>query len=138
MFDMIKEAATNHAIGIGVSIVGVIVAKKLQKVLTAIEDKFNIDIDDKAEKFILHMVRKAIRIVWQTYVKEKKRADEFDGTAKKEALFKAYDLVVAEGRRMGFEDYLDRKVIVHDIESELVKVKEKSRASNNFAKRRED
>jgi len=134
MFDMMKEAITNHAIGIGVSIVGVIVARKLQTIFKLVEDKFNIDIDDRAEKFILHMVRKAIRIVWQTYVKEKKRDGEFTGTAKKEALFKAYDLVVAEARRMGFEEFVDKKAIVHDIESELVNVKDKARSCNNFAK----
>ena len=123
ILDQIQALLTSHLAGIIVTIIGIILARYAQKLMSLIEEKLGIEIDDKAEQYILHLVRKSIRIVWQTYVKEKKRAGEFDVNAKTEALYKAADLVAHEARRSGFGSYLDKKEIINDIESELVKVK---------------
>jgi hypothetical protein len=134
--DFIAEALKSHATSIVVSIIAIVVARYAKRLINLVEERFAIDIDDKAEQMILHLVRKSIRIVFQTFVKDKKKTGKFDKTSKKEALHKAYDLVCLEANRMGFESFLDKKDIINDIESELVKVKNEAKKSNNFAKKR--
>ena len=137
LLNTIQGALSSHLAGIIVAVICIIVARYLKRFMELIEDKFNIEIDDKAEQYLMHIVRKAVRIVWGTYVKEKKKDGSFDATAKKEALYKAVDLISAEARRVGLADYVDKKDIVNDIESELVKVKNYScEARSNFAKTR--
>ena len=137
ILENIQSALSNHFVSIAVTVIGIIVARYVKRLLEVIEVKFNIDIDDKAEKYIMHIVRKAIRIVWETFVKDKKKTGKFNTTAKKEALYKAVDLISAEARRVGLSDYLDKRDIINDVESELVKVKNfNSEARNNFANTR--
>jgi len=85
---------------------------------------------------ILHLVRKAIRIVYQTFIKDEKDGDRWNSETKIEALHKAYSLVQQEARRSGLTSLLGDRDIINDIESELVKVKNKGKkAKNNFAKK---
>lgn len=130
MDEMLKEMLTaiaNHMVGILVAIISVIVARYLKKGFELVEDKLSIEIDDKAEAYVLHIVRKAIRHTWQTYVKEKKKKGKFGKKEKKEAVGRAVTMIGNEARRSGFGDYIDSREILSDIESELVKVKNDSR-----------
>jgi hypothetical protein len=84
-----------HAIAVAISLIGGFVAtflaKKSGAIMDAIEEKLNIDIDDKLEERISLIIRKVVMAVTQTYVKGLKKSGEFDDEAKNEALKKAIE-----------------------------------------------
>ena len=127
MLDAIINGLTAHVTGIVVSIIGIVLARYAKKLMNTIETKFHIDIDDKVEKMLMHLVRKAVRAVYQTFVKEQRKLNAWNDVTKIEALHKAYDLVSLEAKRIGLNDYIGKKDILADIESELVKIKDKSK-----------
>lgn len=82
-----------HAIATAISIVGGILAtffaKKVGAIMDAIEEKANIDIDDKIEMRIQQTVRKVVMATTQTFVSGLKEKGEFNEVKKAEALEKA-------------------------------------------------
>jgi hypothetical protein len=79
-----------HAIATAISIVGGILAtflaKKVGAIMDAIEEKANIDIDDKIEARIQQTVRKVVMATTQTFVSGLKEKGEFNEVKKAEAL----------------------------------------------------
>ena len=125
--DFIKEFLTQHALTVVVSIVGIFAARYVGKLINIIEEKFSIDIDDRAEQFIQDLVNKSIRIVYQTFVKEKKKAGDWNSVSKKEALMQAFDLIQTEVRRKGLEYHVKDRNFINDIEGALVKEKNENK-----------
>jgi len=84
-----------HAIAVAISLIGgfiaTFLANKSGAIMDAIEDKLNIDIDDKLEERIQIIIRKVVMAITQTYVKGLKKSGEFNIDAKKEALNKAIE-----------------------------------------------
>ena len=121
--DFIKEFLTQHALTVVVSIVGIFAARYVSKLIGIIEEKFSIDIDDRAERFIQDLVKKSIRIVYQTFVKEKKREGEWNYASKKEALMEAFHLIQNEVRRKGLEYHVQDRNLINDIEGAILEEK---------------
>ncbi|MBU2346610.1 MAG: hypothetical protein KJ888_20665 [Gammaproteobacteria bacterium] len=121
--DFIKEFLTQHALTVVVSIVGIFAARYVGKLINIIEEKFSIDIDDRAEQFIDELVKKSIRIVYQTFVKEKKKAGNWNDVSKKEALMEAFHLVQTEVRRKGMEYHTKDRNLINDIEGAILEEK---------------
>ena len=111
-----------HAIAVAISLLGgfiaTFLANKSGAIMDAIEEKLNIDIDDKLEERIQTIIRKVVMAITQTYVKGLKKAGEFDDVAKAEALKKAIEESGAVIKReLGFE--LSADVIALAVESEI-------------------
>ena len=135
MLESLQQGLANYGVSIAVTIIGIVAVRYMRKLFLVIEDKFNIDIDDTVEKMLCHMVRKAIRIIYQTFIKDMKKIEGgWNKDTKQEALHKAYDLVKLEADRVGLGKYVEKRNVLNDIESELVNVKDKARSSSNFAK----
>ena len=121
--DFIKEFITQHALIVVVSIVGIFAARYVSKLIGIIEEKFSIDIDDRVERFIEDLVKKSIRIVYQTFVKEKKKAGTWNAVSKKEALMEAFHLVQNEVRRKKLEYHVQDRNLINDIEGAILEEK---------------
>jgi len=127
MLESIQNALSGHLTSIIVSIVAIVAAKYVRQLFLVIEQKFAVDIDDKIEDMIAKLTKKAIRVVFQTFVREKKKANEWNLDTKKEALHKAFDLVAKDAKRMGVDSYLFRRNVIKEIEGELVNVKNENK-----------
>ena len=119
-----------HAIAVAISLIGGFVAtflaKKSGAIMDAIEEKLNIDIDDKLEERIQSIIRKVVMAITQTYVKGLKKSGEFDGEAQKEALSKAIEdagKIIRE--ELGFN--ISKDALTLAIEAELGEIKEVER-----------
>ena len=116
-----------HAIAVAISLIGgfiaTFLAKKSGVIMDAIEDKLNMDIDDKLEERIQAIIRKVVMSITQTYVKGLKKSGEFDDEAKEEALKKAIeeagDIIKGE---LGVEVPIGALAIA--IEAEIGEIKE--------------
>jgi len=123
LMDFIKDFLTEHALTVVVSVVGIFAARYVSKLIGIIEEKFSIDIDDRAEQFIQDLVKKSIRIVYQTFVKEKKKEGDWNAVSKKEALMTAFDLIQTEVRRKGLEYHIKDRNLINDIEGAVLEEK---------------
>ena len=85
------EHAIATAITIIAGLLATFLAKKSGAIMDAIEDKLNIDIDDKIEARIQQIIRKVVLAVSQTFVSGLKEKGEFDEEKRKEALDKAVE-----------------------------------------------
>ena len=128
--EQLVQALQGHAISIIVSILGIVVARFVRRLLLIIEEKYSIDIDNQVEKYIGHITRKAVRVVYQTFVKDLKKEGKFGLKEKKEALIKSLDMVYSEAKRCGMMSYIKNRDLVKDVESELVKVKNEGKRSD--------
>ena len=131
--DKLLGTLQSWGVEIVLTILGIVITRILHGLVVKIERKYSIDIDDKTEQIIMHIIRKGIRFTYQTFVKDCRETDTWTKTTKKEALNKCIDFVQNESRRMGLGDALLSRNLVSDIEGELVKVKNDSKKSETSA-----
>uniref|UniRef100_A0A6M3JD25 Holin n=1 Tax=viral metagenome TaxID=1070528 RepID=A0A6M3JD25_9ZZZZ len=125
--DFIKDFITEHILTIVVSVIGIFAARYVSKLIKIIEQKFHIDIDDRAEQIIKDLIKKSIRVVYQTFVKQKKKDGDWNSVSKKEALMESLNIIQNDIRRSGLTDYIKDRNLIYEIESELVKEKNKNK-----------
>jgi hypothetical protein len=110
MWTLIQEQLISTFLPIIATALATWLTARLGKMFHSIEDRFNIDINDKLEEQTKRLVKTSVTAVQESYVKELKKSGKFSQEQHAEALERALAIIKAELKTVISQPVSDEKL----------------------------